>query len=217
MNNFSAAVRHLRRSDPVLRRVIDRIGKCELRREHVKDPFGALADAIIYQQLAYKAAQTIANRFRQLYGSAASDGRGRLPSPRELLATPRRKLRSVGLSRQKSRYLLDLARHAASGALPLNGLAKMDDAEIIERVTAVKGIGRWTADMFLIFCLGRPDVLPVNDLGLQYGFRRAYKMRRPPSAARMEKIAEAWRPYRTAGSWYMWMVRREEVAKKSQR
>ena len=214
MDTFPQAVRHLRAADPVLRRVIDRVGRCELRREHERDPFGALADAIIYQQLAYRAAQTIANRFRQIY-AVGRNGAVRLPRPEELLATPLRKLRAAGLSRQKSAYLKDLAGKAADGSLPLKRIARMSDEEVIERVTAVKGIGRWTADMFLIFCLGRPDVLPVGDLGLQYGFKTAYKLRKLPSAERMTGIAEAWRPYRTVGSWYMWMVRREEVAAKA--
>lgn len=207
MRYLPAAVRHLQRADPVLARVIARVGPCRLAAERERDEFGALADAILYQQLALKAAQTIAARFRQLY---ATDGHGRLPSPAELLRTPRRKLRGAGLSRQKIGYLRDLAEKAATGKLLLGRFARLSDEEVIANVTQVKGIGRWTAEMFLIFCLGRRDVLPVDDLGLQYGFKLAYGLRRLPSATWMTRTAEPWRPYRTVGTWYLWALRRTE-------
>ena len=207
MKSISAAVRHLKRADPVMRRLIERLGPCRLGQECDPDEFGTLVDAIIYQQLAYKAAQSISRRFQALYESRSSPG-GRLPQPAELLRTPRRKLRSAGLSRQKIAYLRDLAKNAAAGRLALGQFSKMGDAEVIENVTQVKGIGRWTAEMFLIFCLARPDVLPVDDLGMQYGFCDAYGLRRLPSEKLMLATAEPWRPYRTVGTWYLWKLRR---------
>ncbi len=206
--NISAAVRHLKRADPVMRRIIEREGPCRFRREYEKDELGALVDAIIYQQLAYKAAATIAGRFRQIY---AGDGhaKGRLPRPAELAATPARKLRAAGLSRQKIGYLRDLAQKAARGDLKLGRFAGMSDAEVAENITQVKGIGPWTADMFAMFSLNRPDVLPVGDLGLQYGIKEAYGLRKLPSAERMLKMAEPWRPYRSVATWYLWQSRRK--------
>jgi len=208
MSNYAKAIRHLKKCDPVLRSVIERVGRCELHLECEPHQFGALVDAIIYQQLAYKAAQTISRRFRQLFASRDGAGPGRLPEPDELRRTPVRKLRSAGLSRQKIRYLRDLARKASDGTLALGRFGRMQDDAVIENVTQVKGIGRWTAEMFLMFSLKRPDVLPVGDLGLQYGFKEAYGMRALPSASKMQKLGEAWRPYRSIATWYLWKVRR---------
>ena len=208
MPDYSKAIRHLKKCDPVLRSVIARVGRCELHLERETNQFGALVDAIIYQQLAYKAAQTISRRFRQLYGARYGAGPGRLPAPDELLRTPRRKLRAAGLSRQKIGYLRDLARKASDGTLALGRFGCMLDDAVIENVTQVKGIGRWTAEMFLIFSLDRRDVLPVDDLGLQYGFKEAYGLRALPSAKKMLKLGEAWRPYRSIATWYLWKVRR---------
>jgi DNA-3-methyladenine glycosylase II len=207
MPDYSAAIRHLKRSDPVLRSVIVRVGACELHQECERDQFGALVDAIIYQQLAYKAAQTISRRFRQIYARDAMDA-GKLPTPEELRVTPLRKLRAAGLSRQKIGYLRDLARKAADGTLALRRFSRLADEAVIENVTQVKGIGRWTAEMFLIFSLGRGDVLPIGDLGLQYGFKQAYRLRALPSAKKMLALGEAWRPYRSIATWYLWKVRR---------
>ncbi len=208
MRFIPAAVRHLKRGDPVLRRLIERLGPCELRRERETNQFGALVDAIIYQQLAYRAAQTIANRFRLLYASRDGAGRGRLPRAEELLRTPARKLRAAGLSRQKIGYMRDLARKAAGGKIKLGRFGRLTDDEVIENLVQVKGIGRWTAEMFLIFSLGRPDVLPVDDLGLQYGFKGAFRLRALPSEEWMRRTAEPWRPYRTVATWYLWKLRR---------
>ncbi len=205
MRYVAAAVRHLKRADPVLARVMTRVGPCRLAAERERDEFSALVVAILYQQLALNAAQTIVSRFQQLY---ASGGSGRLPTPVELLRTPRHQLRAAGLSRQKIGYLLDLAEKAADGVLSLGRFSRLSDEDVIANVTQVKGIGRWTAEMFLIFCLGRRDVLPVNDLGLQHGFRLAYGLRQLPSAAWMIRTAEPWRPYRTIGTWYLWAMRR---------
>ena len=190
------AVLHLRRADPVLAGVIDAVGPIEiaLRRER----FQALSRAIIFQQLAGAAAHTIYVRFVALYG-----GR-RFPTPRQVLATPPEELRRAGLSRQKSLYLKDLAAHVDSGTLNFHRFGRMDDEEIIADLTRVHGVGRWTAEMFLIFNLGRPDVLPVDDLGVRNAARRLYRMRKMPDAKRLRKLAERWRPYRSAASWYLW-------------
>jgi DNA-3-methyladenine glycosylase II len=207
--SYAAAVRHLQKCDPVMRRLIARHGPCRIKREHVADPFGALVEAIIYQQISYAAAGTIARRFRALYSEKGDQGR--LPRPQQVLATPRGELRRVGLSRQKARYIRDLAARAADGSLALGEYAAMGDEEVIANVTTVKGIGRWTAEMFLMFCLGRRDVLPVGDLGLQYGFKQAYGLRKRPKAERMEAIARPWRPYRSVATWYLWQIRRDEL------
>ncbi len=202
MQSARQAIRHLKQADPVLRRVIDEVGP--YRQPRVRNRFGALVLSILHQQLAIKAAQTITQRFLRLYG----DGRGRMPTPSELSATPARKLRAAGLSRQKIRYLKDLARKTASGAVPLERLARLRDEEVIETLTQVKGIGRWTAEMFLIFSLGRPDVWAVDDLGLQLAVKQLYGLRKHPSAEKMQRIAEPWRPYRSVASWYLWQSRR---------
>ncbi|MFB3127031.1 MAG: DNA-3-methyladenine glycosylase [Candidatus Acidiferrales bacterium] len=202
MKSAATAVRHLKRADPVLARIIERVGSCRLERD--RNQFGALVEAILYQQLALKAAQTIFRRFRQIYGNP----RGRLPRPEELRRTPVRKLRAAGLSRQKIGYLRDLARQVSDGALKLGRFGRMSDEAVIENVTQVKGIGRWTGEMFLMFSLGRPDVLPVGDLGLQIAIKNAYKLCARPSPAKMQKLAEPWRPYRTVASWYLWQSRR---------
>jgi DNA-3-methyladenine glycosylase II len=208
--DYSAAIRHLKK-DPVLRRLIAEVGPCRLDDESTRNQFGTLVDAIIYQQLAYKAAKTISLRFQQLYGT---NGRGRLPTPGELQHTPRRKFRAAGLSRQKMGYMRDLAAKAADGTLALGRFRRMTDDEVIANVTQVKGIGRWTAEMFLIFCLGRPDVLPVDDLGIQYAFKEAYGLRKLPSEAWMHRTAEPWRPHRTVASWYLWRARRKTLGVK---
>ena len=203
MQNARRAIRHLKQADPVLRRAIEEIGP--FRQEQVRNRFGALAVAILHQQLATKAAQTITARFCRLYGQ---NGRARLPTPEALLRTSRRKLRAAGLSRQKIRYLRDLSRKVASGAVPLARLGRMGDEEVIAALTQVKGIGRWTAEMFLIFSLGRPDVWAVDDLGLQLAVKQLYGLRNHPSGQKMQRIAEPWRPYRSVASWYLWQSRR---------
>jgi DNA-3-methyladenine glycosylase II len=211
MNRHAAAVRHLQQADPVMRRLIAAVGPCRIAEESSANRFGTLVDAIIYQQLSYKAAQTISRRVQQLYGE---NGRGRMPRPEEILRTPARKLRRVGLSRQKLGYLRDLAAKAADGTLPLRRYSRMTDDEVIANLTQVKGIGRWTAEMFLIFCLRRPDVLPVDDLGIQHAFQRTYGLRQRPSEEWMRRTAEPWRPWRTIASWYLWRARRKEIGAK---
>jgi DNA-3-methyladenine glycosylase II len=190
-----AARRHLSRADPVMREIVRRVGPFELEvRGH---PYQSLLRAVLYQQLAGAAAAAIERRFLGLY-------RGRVPEPHELLATSPEQLRTAGLSRQKISYFYSLAEHAAEGRLELRRLARASDDAVIEAVTAIHGIGRWTAEMLLMFCLGRPDVLPVGDLGIQRMMREAYGLKSMPDAKRMLKIAEPWRPYRSAGAWYLW-------------
>jgi DNA-3-methyladenine glycosylase II len=205
---IAAAERHLKRADPVMLRLIGRFGPCEIEKECRDGEFHALADAIIYQQLAFAAARTIARRFREIY---ARDGAPRMPSPEALLATPARKLRAAGLSKQKISCLRDLAEKVARGSLRFDALRGASDERVLDAVTQVKGIGRWTGEMFLIFCLRRPDVLPVDDLGVQCGFRDAYGMKKLPAKSTMLRKGEAWRPYRTIATWYLWRLRRENT------
>lgn len=191
-----AAVKHLRRADPVMARIVDSVGPFQplLRRER----FQALCRAIIFQQLAGSAARAIYERFVGFFG-----GR-RFPTPQDVLDASETDLRGVGLSRQKSLYLKDLAAHVQSGALNFRRFARMDDEDIIADLTRVHGVGRWTAEMFLMFNLGRPDVLPVDDLGFRNAVRRLYRMRKIPDAKRLRALAERWRPYRSVAVWYLW-------------
>lgn len=190
-----AARKHLRKADPVLRDIIKRAGPLALLVRGT--PYQSLLRAILYQQLAGAAASAIERRFLAIY-------EGRVPEPHELLATSPEALRAAGLSRQKAGYLHSLAEHSANGHLSHRALSRMSDDEAIAAATEVKGIGRWTAEMMLMFCLGRPDVLPVDDLGVRRAMMVAYHMRSLPDPKRMEKIAEPWRPYRSAGTWYLW-------------
>jgi DNA-3-methyladenine glycosylase II len=187
---------HLSRVDPVMARIIAEIGPCriELRSER----FAALARAIIFQQLAGAAARAIHDRFVALYPDVA------FPTPALVLATPDANLRAVGLSAKKVLYIKDLARHIADGLLNFHRFARMNDDEIIADLTRVHGIGRWTAEMFLMFNLGRPDVLPVDDLGVRNAIVRAYRMRKAPTPKRLREFGSRWRPYRTVAAWYLW-------------
>ena len=191
------ALRHLRRTDPVLGKLIAQIGQCGYQLRTDGAHFDHLVRAIVYQQLAGKAAATIYGRVQALYG-------GRPPTPAELAATSAARLRRAGLSRQKLGYLKDLARLVARGRLALEALDSLPDEAVIEALTAVRGVGVWTAQMFLMFRLGRLDVLPVLDLGIQKGMRQAYKLRRLPNPKQMERIAASWRPYRSVACWYLW-------------
>lgn len=192
------AVRHLRRADPVLARIIDAVGPFTL--EPRDGSFRSLARAIFFQQLAGPAARAILNRVLQTLGTDEE----RWYTPAQLLAATDEQLRGAGLSRQKTAYLRDLAERFASGELSEDGFAHLDDEEVIEKVSAVKGIGRWTGEMFLIFSLGRPDVLPVDDLGVRRAMQVAYSLPDLPRPDEMRRFAESWRPYRSAGTWYMW-------------
>jgi DNA-3-methyladenine glycosylase II len=193
------SIRHLRRVDPVLATVIDRVGPCRLEQRREGTHFDALVRSIVYQQLSGKAASTILGRVHELYG-------GRSPTPTELLATSDESLRTAGLSRQKLSYLKDLAAKVESGVVPLaaDTIDHLGDEEIIERLVQVKGIGRWTVHMFLIFRLGRPDVLPELDLGIQNAIRRAYRLRKQPKPKDVLRIGKSWTPHASVASWYLW-------------
>lgn len=193
------ACAHLAAADPVLAGVIRRTGACVLRPPWGRSLFDALLRSIVYQQLSGKAAGTILSRVVALYAPAPT------PDPAALLATDDAVLRSAGLSRNKTAAIKDLARHTLDGTVPtLAGARALSDAELVDRLTVVRGIGRWTVEMLLIFRLGRPDVLPVDDLGVRKGFQRAYGMRRLPAAVTLTRRAERWRPYRSVASWYLW-------------
>jgi DNA-3-methyladenine glycosylase II len=188
------AVNHLKKSDPVLRAIIERVGPC--RMEFGLPEFSSLAEAIVYQQLNGKAAVTIFNRFAALAGEPLT--------PEGILKLTDAQLRSVGLSKQKSAYLKDLAAKTSAGLLDFARLPDLTDEEVIQHLTQVKGIGVWTAHMFLMFSLRRPNVLPTGDYGVQVAMRKHYKKRKLPKPKDMEKIAKAWAPYRSVACWYMW-------------
>jgi DNA-3-methyladenine glycosylase II len=191
------ALAHLRKTDARLARVIASVGACRFTQRTEGTHFDALLRAIVYQQLSGKAASTILGRVLAIYG-------GRYPTAAELLATPDERLRAAGLSRQKLSYMRDLAQRVQEGTLPIDQLHDLDDAQIIEALTAVKGIGRWSAQMFLMFRLGRPDVLPELDLGIRKGLQRAYRMRKLPTPKRVQAIGSRWSPYATYACWYLW-------------
>jgi DNA-3-methyladenine glycosylase II len=197
--DYAAARRVLMRRDPVLRNVITRHGVCPLSdlTPERADPFLFIIRAITSQQLSTKAAATIFGRFRGLFEGGSLDATA-------VAAIPDDRLRSVGLSGQKVRYVRDLCDKVTCGSLDLNALATLPDEQVIEKVTSVKGLGRWSAEMILIFHLRRPDVLPVDDLGIVKAMQRLYGMRKPPKPARMLKLGEAWRPYRSVATWYLW-------------
>lgn len=188
------AVTHLKKSDPILRAIIERVGPC--RMEFGPAEFSSLAEAIVYQQLNGKAALTIFRRFADLAGEPLT--------PEGILKLSDEQLRGVGLSKQKSAYLKDLSTKTAAGMLDFARLPELSDDEVIKHLTQVKGIGVWTAHMFLIFSLRRPDVLPVGDYGVQMAMKKHYKKRKLPKPSDMEKIAKAWTPYRSVACWYMW-------------
>lgn len=190
------AVRHLRRADTVLRGVIARVGPFEA--SHEPDVWWSLVDSICGQQLSVKAAASIAARVAALVPGEAR------PGPREILATPDDTLRACGLSGAKTRYVKDLAARWLDGTLRPDRFPEMPDEALIEELTQVKGIGRWTAEMVLIFTLGRPDVLPVDDLGLRVAVQRAYGLPERPKRAELVAIGEPWRPFRSAATLYLW-------------
>jgi DNA-3-methyladenine glycosylase II len=196
--DLDAALAHLRRADPTLARIIDDVGPFALQPRD--GSYRTLARAIFFQQLAGPAARAIFSRVLALFGASEE----RFFAPEEFLAAGDEQLRAAGLSRQKLAYLRDLSEKFASGQLTEREFADIEDDEVIRRVTSVKGIGRWTGEMFLIFSLGRPDVLPVDDLGVRRAFEQAYGLSDLPSPEEMRRIAEPWRPYRSVGTWYMW-------------
>jgi DNA-3-methyladenine glycosylase II len=203
------AVAHLRQADPIMAAIIDRVGPLKIgyRRER----FPSLVRAIIFQQLAGRAAQTIHDRFVNAIG-------GGLPTPEAVLAASDEILRGAGLSRGKMAYLRDLASHVQSGSLDFKRLPRLTDDEIIAHLTRVKGIGRWTAEMFMMFNLRRPDILPVDDLGVRTAVMKAYGMTEPPPPKQLREFGERWKPHRTAAAWYLWqsmrLVTMEDAAAK---
>jgi 3-methyladenine DNA glycosylase/8-oxoguanine DNA glycosylase len=194
------AIEHVRASDKDLARLIDRVGPFRMRVEKTPSLFVALAKAIVYQQLSGRAASTIFARVCALFPHAHQG-----PTAAQILRASDEKLRSAGLSRSKLLSLRDLARKTKDGQIPtLAEVHRMDDEAIVERLTLVRGIGRWTVEMLLIFRLGRPDVLPVDDYGIQKGFAVAFAKRKLASRGAIEKRGALWTPYRTVASWYLW-------------
>ncbi|MEK7328303.1 MAG: DNA-3-methyladenine glycosylase 2 family protein [Chloroflexota bacterium] len=200
--DLSKAIRCLRRS-PYLAPLIAQHGKPTFR--PTRNAFRALTESIIYQQLSGKAAATIFDRFLDIFPNR------RFPAPARLLAVPLPRLRAAGLSTQKATYVLDLAVKFCDGTIQPRRFGQMSDEEISQHLIQVKGIGQWTADMFLMFGLNRPDVLPVGDLGIRNGFKKLYDLSDMPAADEMITLAEPWRPYRTVASWYLWRAAEDKL------
>ena len=188
------AVNHLKKSDPTLAAIIERVGPC--RMEYGEPTFHSLAESILYQQLNGKAAVTIFKRFTDLVGDPVT--------PEGILKVTDAQLRAVGLSKQKTSYLRDLAEKTKAGLLEFERLAELPDDEVIAHLTQVKGVGVWTAHMFLMFTLRRPDILPTGDYGIQAAIKKYYRKRKLPKPKDMEKIAKSWSPYRSVACWYLW-------------
>lgn len=190
------AAQHLQQADSVLGRVIERVGAPQLKRE--RDAWKALSRSIIGQQVSVHAARAIGNRFAQIVAGKE------FPAPEDVLAATDETLRGAGLSANKVLSLRDLARHFGDGKINARRLQKLSDEEVIEVLVPVRGIGRWTAEMFLIFSLNRPDVLAVDDLGLRNAIKKLYELEEIPKPDAMREIAQVWRPYRSVASWYLW-------------
>ena len=205
--DYVKARRLLARRDPILRDLIRRYGDCGLADSQHADPFKALVQAIISQQLSTRAAATIFARFCALFEG--------FPAPAQVAAMSDARLRSVGLSAQKVGYLRDLCRRIEDGSLPFDALEQMADDEVIAALTRVKGIGRWTAEMFLMFRLHRPDVFPIGDLGIVKAIQKAYRLRKVPTPDRLNRLGESWRPYRSIACWYLWASLDNAPLKKS--
>lgn len=193
---FTRARRHLTRRDPVLGGLIARVGRCTLRPGG--DAFEALVRAVVAQMISTAAARSVYARLEATVGEM---------TPANLLAAGAERVRAAGLSGAKVRALTDLSNHVVSGQLPLAHLPELDDEEVIDRLVDVRGIGRWTAEMFLIFSLGRLDVLPVDDLGLRAGVKEHFGLAQLPGRAALRELAESWRPYRSVATWYLWRSR----------
>lgn len=188
------AINHLKKADPVLRDIIQRVGAYRI--EYGEPVFHSLAEAIVYQQLNGKAALTIFKRFAALAGEPLR--------PEGILKLTDAQMRGAGLSKQKTSYLRDLAERTDRGELSFANLANLSDEAVIEQLTQVKGIGVWTAHMFLMFSLRRPNVLPTGDFGVKMAIKRHYKKRKPPDPKQMAQIAKCWEPYRSVACWYLW-------------
>lgn len=195
--SYRTAIAHLKRVDRVLAAVIERVGPCQMEQRRTGTHYDALVRSIVFQQLSGKAAGTIHRRFAELYP-------GNRIRAELVLATTDALLRGAGLSRQKIGYLRDLSRRVAERSLPLAHLGRLPDDAIIEHLVQVKGIGRWTVQMFLMFRLGRPDVLPELDLGVQNAIQRAWGLATRPTPKEVVRIGEPWRPYSSVASWYLW-------------
>jgi 3-methyladenine DNA glycosylase/8-oxoguanine DNA glycosylase len=201
-----AARRHLAAADPVLGRLIEQVGEFRLCPQPTQSVFAALLRSIVYQQLSGKAAATILSRVCALCAPK------RFPTPRGILALPPERLRAAGLSTAKTAAVRDLAQRTLDGTVPtLARVRRLDDEEIVERLTTVRGIGRWTVEMLLIFRLGRPDVLPLTDLGIRKGYARTFRRRQLPEPAALARRGERWRPYRSVASWYLWRAVEPEL------
>jgi 3-methyladenine DNA glycosylase/8-oxoguanine DNA glycosylase len=198
------AVRHVSAKDARLAKLIERVGPLRLRLADLQSLFEALSESIVYQQLSGYAAAAIFARFVALFRPR------KFPRPGDLLAMPDERLRAAGLSRGKIAALRDLATKTIDGTVPqMRELRKLSDDEVVERLSAVRGIGRWTAEMLLIFRLGRPDVLPATDYGVRKGFARVYRRKELPTPKELLAAGEKWRPYRTVASWYFWRALEE--------
>lgn len=192
------AVCYLAQADKRLGKLIARIGPCKLKPRSRRSPYEALVQAVVYQQLNGTAATTILNRVKALYPR-------RFPSPEDLLNTPDEQLRAAGLSRAKTAAVKDIAAKTLEGVVPrLRDVERLTDAEMVERLTVVRGVGPWTVEMFLIFTLGRPDVMPVTDYGVRKGFALTYGWKELPTPKELMDASEKWRPHRTTAAWYFW-------------
>ena len=195
--NIDKGLKHLKQKDEKMGRIIAKFEKPEFKKDN--NYFEALVRAIVYQQLSGKAAATIYERFKDLFTN------NKFPSPAIVMEKSNEELRSVGLSNQKSSYIHNIANAFYTGTIPKN-IHAIDDNEVIECLTTIKGVGPWTAEMFLMFTLNRPDVFPVTDLGIQKGFQLFFQLDKLPRPDQMIKNAEPWRPYRTLASWYLWRL-----------
>jgi len=192
---WTRGMRHLRKKDPALAKIINKLGPYEFRLD--SDHYEALVGSIIFQQLAGAAARAILDRFKQIYD-------GKIPRPRQYLDTEEKLLRASGLSPQKILYIRDLSERIESGVLDLKNLSHLPTEEIVKELDEVKGIGRWTAEMFLIFVLGRTDVLPVDDLGLRKAAQKIYRLRKLPTKEKFEQLSKNWHPYCSIATLYLW-------------
>ena len=192
----ASALKHLLTVDPILGEVITKVGDCGLEADHSRSPFEALVQAVAHQQLNGKAAATILGRFRAIFAPS------KFPTPQQLYDVPVEALTGAGFSRAKASYIKEIARMTLDGVVPTRRqIRTLTDEEIITRLTQIKGVGRWTVEMLLIFSLGRPDVLPVDDFGIRTGFGIAFRKRRLPSPEQVRRHGERWKPYRSTASW----------------
>jgi DNA-3-methyladenine glycosylase II len=195
MTNNRKPLLHLKKNDPVLRTIIERVGRYSI--EYREPAFQTLVRSIVYQQLSGKAAGTIFRRLAEAVG-------GEPFTPEAILKLSPRRMQSLGLSRQKRDYIRDLAKRTVTGEIDFAAFQELEDAAIVEQLTAVKGVGVWTVQMFLIFALKRPNVLPTGDLGVRTAIKRAYGLEAMPKPSDVARIAEPWHPYCSVASWYLW-------------